>query len=205
MKTAIYDKAIVFIVGAFVALLWMNFQNCNRNAPVSAENVVKRDRTVDLYGREIIRLRVERQAAAAAVNNRDSVIRAMSNAKTEAVVRVETKTVERVVVKTEVVSVGDTVKAYTGKWNDRWSVGDVWVNKDSIKATFYVFNQLGISVEKRRRLWKPDEAVVTVMNYNPHTVSVNESAFVVKERPKRWWMWLLSGVVVGSFVASVAR
>lgn len=103
----------------------------------------------------------------------------------------------------------DTPIAYGDKWIDL--KGNVFFNKtadtwvvDSTKFSYTIKNKTSISYVFKKKLFKPQELHLVVMNENPYTTTNNVQTYVIKNKKKwhqQWWFNSLlsfgAGLTVG--------
>lgn len=90
---------------------------------------------------------------------------------------------------------------YSDSINSKWARGWIEANKDSIKWRFISFNEFDIKAEyKRDHFWTAKYPIVSVLNKNPHTETINMNSFVLdKDKSKQSRLVVfLEGVLVGT-------
>lgn len=159
-----------------------------------------KDVVIDRMGRESVILVQQKQELASALNGANKELRAMMNKSTEVAVKVKVVTKDSTVTKVDTViyaMVDSAIQEIRGSWKDQWSEGEIIARKDSIVRRIVMYNDFGMQVENQRRYFKPDEARIIITNNNPHTRTINEQAFVLKQDKKRHLGWFGAGICVG--------
>lgn len=91
---------------------------------------------------------------------------------------------------------------YESSWTERWSIGHVKANKDSITREVTLFNEYDIkqSYKKQDGFWgnfKARQPVVEVTNLNPMTKTTALKSFVLAPDKKHKGRTLITGIVIG--------
>ena len=197
-------KWILIALIAYSCAVTAYIFNKSDEYPQDAENaVISRETSFDENGRQTVDIRVRRQS-------RDMVpagLHQAVNKTTESAVRIKTVTrIDTVLVPDTVyISDGcDTIHISKTITND-WIYAAIHARRDSIGFALKVYNDMTVSVANKRRLLRPDEARITVQNCNPYTVSTGEQVWVLKQKKKRWWAWLLAGALTGAIITQTTR
>lgn len=76
---------------------------------------------------------------------------------------------------------------YHTKWSEKWSVGEIYANKDSIQRNIKVINEYETSVGyTRKNIFNPWIPVVLFKNINPNTQTTDMRSVIVSPKTSRW-------------------
>ena len=88
---------------------------------------------------------------------------------------------------------------YSTQWNERWSKGKIIANKDSIIRDVITFNEFSITEKWEREKWyKEKKLVLTIVNSNPQTETVELKTFRVTQKKGKKITWFSVGAIAGA-------
>lgn len=90
---------------------------------------------------------------------------------------------------------------YTDTINSKWAKGWITANKDSIKYKMTLLNEFDIKTEyKRDNFWKSKYPIISVLNKNPNTETINVNNFTLDKEKKKQSRLLvfLEGAIIGT-------
>lgn len=88
---------------------------------------------------------------------------------------------------------------YAVDWSNKWEVGSIRANRDSIFRNIKIKNEYEFTIGKQKNGWfKKRESEVKLVNLNPNTVTKELRAFNISTKPKRWVFVLQVGYGITS-------
>lgn len=104
--------------------------------------------------------------------------------------------------RTEIIYITDSVEAvldnagnitFIKHFSDKWKEGWVMVNRDSLRLSILMRNELDFSISESRSMLKPSTYTITARSANPEVYVDDMSGLIITPKKKRW----VAGPMIG--------
>ena len=220
MMSILTNKNIIIVIMGFIiaSFILFEFEGCKNKKNQSDIHEVLSDslhKTINKLGQEIATKKLlyatVSQLKSMRLDEKDSLLKIIKNTTNSSTIS-STALVEKTIYDDKIKTIvekgtkeikGDTVymyPIYRASWDSKWRKGNIYASKDSVECRDTIINQLSINTEYiRDHFWTSKYPVVSVLNSNPHTKTIDLANFTIdKEHGKQSrFLIFLEGIAVG--------